>query len=272
MELATMTLAGAEALLRWQHPVKGFIPPDVFIPIAEQNGMIGKLSQWVFETGLADWERWSQEAGRRLSLSFNLSAAQFVARDHIEQMVKLLSNSSLAQELQVMIEITESLKLSDNEEYVDILRQLRQCGCRIAIDDFGTGYSSLSYLKRMPVDIIKIDKSFVRDITSDPTDAAMVRAILQMANAFGMKTVAEGVETPEQLAFLREHGCNYAQGFLFSEPVPFARFRAFAETIENTGKLARFGETSEDFLASSPSISLRGLITASPRADSFAAE
>lgn len=235
MRLDTMELSGAEALLRWQHPLKGFIPPDTFIPIAEQNGMIARLSQWVFETGLADWQRWGQENDTPLSLSFNLSAAQFVARDHIAQMVRLLSDSGLPRKHQIMIEITESLKLSDNEGYVDILRQLRQCGCRIAIDDFGTGYSSLSYLKRMPVDIIKIDKSFVRDITVDPTDAAMVRAILQMADAFGMQTVAEGVETPEQLAFLREHGCHYAQGFLFSKPVPFADFLKFAQEPANIG-------------------------------------
>jgi two-component system CheB/CheR fusion protein len=181
MALDTMTLVGAEALLRWQHPLKDFIPPDTFIPIAEQNGMIGQLSQWVFETGLADWERWNQGASMQLSLSFNLSAAQFVDRDHIKRMLKLLKDSGLASQHGVIIEITESLKLSDNEEYIEILQQFRQYGCRIAIDDFGTGYSSLSYLKRMPVDIIKIDKSFVRDIISDPTDAAMVRAILQMA-------------------------------------------------------------------------------------------
>jgi two-component system CheB/CheR fusion protein len=241
IQLDTMVLAGAEALLRWQHPHKGFIPPDTFIPIAEQNGMIVKLSDWVFQTGLAEWERWSRESGTRLSLSFNLSAAQFVARDHIEQLVKLLSDGGLAHRHQVMIEITESFKLSDNEEYVDILRQLRQCGCRIAIDDFGTGYSSLSYLKRMPVDIIKIDKSFVRDITSDPTDAAMVRAILQLAVSFGMKTVAEGVETAEQLVFLQEYGCNYAQGFFFSKPVPFANFMAFAQDAGNSSEVARLG-------------------------------
>ena len=231
MALDTMTLVGAEALLRWQHPLKDFIPPDTFIPIAEQNGMIGQLSQWVFETGLADWERWNQGASMQLSLSFNLSAAQFVDRDHIKRMLKLLKDSGLASQHGVIIEITESLKLSDNEEYIEILQQFRQYGCRIAIDDFGTGYSSLSYLKRMPVDIIKIDKSFVRDIISDPTDAAMVRAILQMANAFGMKTVAEGVETSEQLEFLREHGCNFAQGFLFSKPVPFEGFSTFANDL-----------------------------------------
>jgi two-component system CheB/CheR fusion protein len=231
MALDTMTLAGAEALLRWQHPLKGFIPPDTFIPIAEQNGMIGQLSEWVLETGLADWARWSRESGMQLSLSFNLSAAQFVDRDHIANVVKLIKDSSLAVQHRLIVEITESLKLSDNEEYVDILKRLRQYGCRIAIDDFGTGYSSLSYLKRMPVDVIKIDKSFVHDITSDPTDAAMVRAILQMAMAFGMKTVAEGVETSEQLNFLREHGCNYAQGFLFSKPVSLADFSTFAQNL-----------------------------------------
>jgi two-component system CheB/CheR fusion protein len=233
--LDSMTLIGAEALLRWQHPIKGFIPPDTFIPIAEQNGMISQLSQWVFETGLADWERWNQESGTQLSLSFNLSAAQFVDRDHIEEMVQLLKNSGLAERHQIIVEITESLKLSDNEEYVDILKRLRQYGCRIAIDDFGTGYSSLSYLKRMPVDVIKIDKSFIRDITADPTDAAMVRAILQMAKAFGMSTVAEGVETEQQLDFLREHGCNFAQGFLFSKPVPLADFSEYAQDLARNG-------------------------------------
>jgi two-component system CheB/CheR fusion protein len=241
MALDTMALVGAEALLRWQHPLKGFIPPDTFIPIAEQNGMIGQLSQWVMETGLADWERWSRETGRQLSLSFNLSAAQFVDREHIEKMVRLLKDSGLASQRRVIVEITESLKLCDNEEYVDILKRLRQYGCRIAIDDFGTGYSSLSYLKRMPVDIIKIDKSFVQDITSDPTDAAMVCAILQMAKAFGMTTVAEGVETAEQLEFLRRHGCKYAQGFLFSRPVSLGEFSAFAQDLAKNETSGVFG-------------------------------
>jgi len=234
LRLDTMALAGAEALLRWHHPVKSFIPPDVFIPVAEQNGMIGKLSQWVFNTGLADWERWLQESFTGHTLAINVSAAQFVTPEHIKQLLQLLRESKLAQSNQITIEITESLRLSDNEGYLDILRQMRQYGCKIAIDDFGTGYSSLSYLKRMPIDIIKIDKSFVRDINSDPTDAAMVRAILQMARAFGLTTVAEGVETPEQLAFLQEHGCNCAQGFLFSKPVPFGDFTAYAKGLEKS--------------------------------------
>ena len=243
IRLDTMALAGAEALLRWQHPTKGFIPPDVFIPVAEQNGVIGKMSQWVFETGLADWEGWLRESGTQMSLSFNLSAAQFVARNHIEQMVKLLADSRLARENKITVEITESLKLSDNTDYIDILNRLRECGCRVAMDDFGTGYSSLSYLKRMPIDIIKIDKSFVCDITSDPTDAATVRAILQMASAFGMATVAEGVETEEQLAFLQKHGCDFAQGFLFSKPVPFSDFTAFARNWSTANGIRQLATT-----------------------------
>ena len=184
IDLDQMTLVGAEALIRWDHPVKGFIPPDIFIPVAEQNGMIPVLSQRVFSAGLADWEHWIGKCKKNHSISFNMSAAEFVLRDHIEGLLRLLRNRPNSSDYSVQIEITESLKLSDNEEYMGILRKLRDCGCRIAIDDFGTGYSSLSYLKRMPVDTIKIDKSFVQDVTSDPTDAAMVLAILRMAANF----------------------------------------------------------------------------------------
>ncbi|HIJ38047.1 MAG TPA: EAL domain-containing protein [Rhodospirillaceae bacterium] len=229
IRLDTLAMSGAEALLRWQHPARGFIPPDVFIPVAEQNGMISKLSRWVFAKGLTTWENCATAPGTALSLSFNLSAAEFVSRDHMEQLLLLLSKRDLSPEHQILIEITESMKLSDNTEYIEILQRLKDHGCQIAIDDFGTGYSSLSYLKRMPIDIIKIDKSFVQDITHDATDAATVKAILQMADAFGMKTVAEGVETPEQLAFLQEHGCTFAQGFLFSKPLPFDEFINFAQ-------------------------------------------
>lgn len=228
VQLDSMALTGAEALLRWKHPVKGHIGPDVFIPVAEQNGMISKLSEWAFAKGLSDWRRLTADSGTRLSLSFNLSVAQFVARDHIEQSLMQLCESDLAKENRIIVEITESLKISDNSEHVGVLTRLRNSGCKIAIDDFGTGYSSLSYLKRMPVDIIKIDRSFVHDITTDPADAATVRAILQMASAFGLKTIAEGVETEEQLAFLKAYGCDYAQGYLFSKPIPYAEFVAYA--------------------------------------------
>jgi len=224
VRIDTQTVVGAEALLRWNHPAKGYIPPDIFIPVAEQNGMIGKLTDWALKEGISDWEPWTQLAGQGQVLSFNLSSALFVARDQIEQTLLRLRESSLADKRLLTVEITESLKLSDNHEYIELLRGLRRDGCRVAIDDFGTGYSSLSYLKRMPVDIIKIDKSFIHDIATDPVDAAMIRAMLQMANAFGLETVAEGVETAEQLSFLRANGCTYAQGYLFGEAVPLADF------------------------------------------------
>jgi two-component system CheB/CheR fusion protein len=237
VRIDTHAIVGAEALLRWNHPTKGNIPPDVFIPIAEQNGMIGKLTDWALDRGISDWRSWSQSVEHGQSLSFNLSSALFVARDHVEKVLLRLRECSLTDQLLLTVEITESLKLSDNHEYVELLRSLRRSGCRIAIDDFGTGYSSLSYLKRMPVDIIKIDKSFVHDIATDPADAAMIRAMLQMANAFGLETVAEGVETAEQLAFLRANGCTYAQGYHFGKAVPhadFSRMVARAEVARNT--------------------------------------
>lgn len=228
VRLDSGTIAGAEVLLRWNHPAKGYISPELFIPVAEQNGTIGRLTEWVLEKALSHWERWCSESGTALNLSFNLSAAHFVAREHIKQTLQELKSSGLAGRGQLTVEITESLKLADNNDYLSILHDLREYGCQIAIDDFGTGYSSLNYLKRMPVDILKIDRTFVQDITTDEMDAAMVRAIIQMANAFGLKTVAEGVETLEQLEFLKTNGCESAQGFLFSRAVPFAEFVALA--------------------------------------------
>ena len=182
--------------------------------------MIVQLGQRVVETGIADWEKLSAET-LPLSLSFNLSAAQFVAHDHIASLLEMLANTRIGEKHRITIEITESLKLFDSADYLDTLNRFRACGCRIAIDDFGTGHSSLNYLTRIPVDIVKIDKSFVQRITSEPNHAAMVRAILQMAESFELETVAEGVETREQLEFLKAHGCNYAQGFLFARPMPF---------------------------------------------------
>ncbi|MBS1143985.1 MAG: putative methyltransferase CheR [Proteobacteria bacterium] len=224
VRIETRAVVGAEALLRWKHPAKGYIPPEVFIPVAEQNGAIARLTDWALERGISDWETRILPAGHNQVLAFNLSAALFVARDLIEKTLSRLRESALARRGQLTVEITESLKLSDNHDYVEILRALQRDGCRIAIDDFGTGYSSLSYLRRVPVDIVKIDKTFIHDIATDPADAALIRAILQMANAFGLETVAEGVETPEQLAFLRANGCTYAQGFLFGNALSVDEF------------------------------------------------
>lgn len=224
IRLDTMSLAGAEALLRWNHPSKGLIPPEVFIPVAEQNGMIGRLSHWTIAVSLADWGG----AGPDFTLSFNLSAAQFLARDHIEQILAQIEEGAGTRRHGVTVEVTEGLRLTESGEHIQIFNRLRAIGCNLALDDFGTGFASLSYLKRLPFGVIKIDRSFVSDITLDSTDAAMVKAILQIAGAFGMTTVAEGVETQAQLEFLREHGCTYAQGFLFGAPMPHKRFIEFS--------------------------------------------
>ncbi|MEI6733349.1 MAG: EAL domain-containing protein [Comamonadaceae bacterium] len=222
VDLESMNVVGVEALMRWNHPASGFIPPEVFIPVAEQTGMISTLSKWVFETALKDWSQWRPESKVPMNLAFNLSAAQFVMQSHVADLLELVDGYMRTSGCFVTVEITESLKLVESTEYLDVLNKFRHIGCRIAIDDFGTGYSSISYLKRLPIDVVKIDKSFVRDITSNPSGAATVRAILQMAIALDLKVVAEGVETKEQLDFLRQHGCHFAQGFLFSKPAPLA--------------------------------------------------
>ncbi len=227
IELESMNVVGAEALMRWNHPASGFIPPEVFIPVAEQTGIISTLSKWVFDTALTDWSQWRPEFKAPMNLAFNLSASQFVMQSHVADLLELVEGYIRTSGCLVTFEITESLKLVESAEYLEVLKKFRDIGCRIAIDDFGTGYSSISYLKRLPIDIVKIDKSFVCDITSEPSDAATVRAILQMAIALGLKVVAEGVETKDQLDFLRQHGCHFAQGFLFSKPAPVADFRTF---------------------------------------------
>jgi EAL domain-containing protein (putative c-di-GMP-specific phosphodiesterase class I) len=224
VRLSDMRIVGAEALAHWHHPARGLIPAEVFVPVAEQNGMIVQLGQTVFEIGIADWKALAAEP-HPLALSFNLSAAQFVAHNHIASLLNMLADTRLGEKHRITIEITESLKLFDSADYLETLNRFRACGCLIAIDDFGTGHSSLSYLTRIPVDIIKIDKSFVQKIASAPNHAAMVRAILQMAASFELETVAEGVETTEQLEFLKAHGCGYAQGFLLAHPMPFDEFQ-----------------------------------------------
>lgn len=244
VRLSDMSIVGAEALAHWHHPARGHIPAEVFVPVAEQNGMIVQLGQTVFETGIADWKTLHAET-RPLSLSFNLSAAQFVAHNHIASLLEMLSDTQLGQNHRITIEITESLKLFDSTDYLDTLNRFRACGCLIAIDDFGTGHSSLSYLTRIPVDIIKIDKSFVQRITSDPNHAAMVRAILQMADSFDLETVAEGVETKDQLEFLKVHGCDYAQGFLFARPMPFDQLRTTLQEKHITTKTRKSRRTTK---------------------------
>ena len=211
-------LEGAEALVRWNHPTRGEIAPDHFIKIAEESGLIVPIGGWVLEHALLAVRRW-QEMRPGLTMAVNLSARQLQERD-LPGVVQRLLATTRADPSCVILEITESVLMQDTEETIERLHELKRLGINIAIDDFGTGYSSLSYLKRLPTDILKIDRSFTAGVDRGPEDSALTRAIVRLSSTFGLHTVAEGVETVEQAEALRAMGCEYGQGFLFAKPLP----------------------------------------------------
>ena len=221
------TLLGAEALVRWRHPQRGMISPGEFIPLAEQTGLILPLGQYVLQTACEQLQRWSgQPETAHLSISVNVSARQFRQAGFVAEVLQTLRNHN-AEPGKLKLELTESLLLGDIEDTIARMVQLKSEGVGFALDDFGTGYSSLSYLKRLPLDQIKIDQSFVRDVLTDPNDAAIVRTILALAKSLDLEVVAEGVETTGQLSFLRLHGCEGFQGYLFGRPGPAEDIDAF---------------------------------------------
>ncbi|MBB6559406.1 diguanylate cyclase (GGDEF)-like protein/PAS domain S-box-containing protein [Acidovorax soli] len=213
-------LLGAEALVRWNHPRRGLVLPGEFIPLAEQTGLILPLGQWVLEAACAQLVQWSRSAlTRPFFLSVNVSVRQFRQPDFVTQVLGALQASGANPE-RLRFELTESLLLTDVEDSIARMEQLRRHGVGFSMDDFGTGYSSLSYLKRLPLDQLKIDQGFVRDLQTDPNDAAIVRTILALARSLDLSVVAEGVETPGQFEFLQRHGCQAFQGYLFARPMP----------------------------------------------------
>ncbi|MEO8006067.1 MAG: EAL domain-containing protein [Betaproteobacteria bacterium] len=217
IDLATRRIFGAEALVRWKHPKLGMISPSRFVPVAEECGLVGQIGEWVLNAACLQIREW-QDAGYSLQVAVNVSPRQFQDYDLAELVMDIMRNVGVqAQNLE--IELTESAVMADAESSIVSLERLAALGVQIAIDDFGTGYSSLSYLKRLPLDLLKIDQTFVRDITSDPNDAAIVRAIITLASSLGIKVIAEGVENEAQLAFLNAYGCQYAQGYLFGRPL-----------------------------------------------------
>jgi diguanylate cyclase (GGDEF)-like protein/PAS domain S-box-containing protein len=234
IDLATRRMFGAEALLRWKHPKLGMISPSVFVPVAEEAGLVGQIGEWVLHTACRQIRQW-QDAGYSLQLGVNVSARQFQDYD-VAELVKDILRDTGVQAQNLEIELTESAVMRDAESSIVTLERLAALGVQIAIDDFGTGYSSLSYLKRLPLDVLKIDQSFVRDISSDPNDAAIVRAIITLARSLGIKVIAEGVENEAQLAFLNAYGCHYAQGYLFGKPLTAAQLvkRIAAGALEQT--------------------------------------
>lgn len=218
VEISTGLILGIEALIRWQHPEWGLISPAEFIPIAEDTGLILSIGEWVIRTACQQAKRWQDQGFPPLRVSVNLSARQFQQPNLVLKVADILSETGLDPRW-LELEITESIAMKDVEFTGKMLFELRKMGITIAIDDFGTGYSSLSYLKRLPIDIIKIDRSFIRDITTDPDDASIVSTIIVLARNLKMQVIAEGVETEEQLAFLRKQNCDQMQGYLFSKPL-----------------------------------------------------
>lgn len=217
---------GAEVLLRWNHPVFGLISPVQFIPLAEESGLIVPIGLWVLETACAQLSHWQGRAlTRDLTLAVNVSARQFRQKDFVVQVQRALQQSGAKPSL-LKLELTESVVLENVEDTIAKMRELKLLGVSFSMDDFGTGYSSLQYLKRLPLDQIKIDQSFVRDIATDPNDAAIVQTVIAMTEALGLNVIAEGVETIEQFEFLDLRGCHAFQGFLFSIPVPIGEFEA----------------------------------------------
>ncbi|EGV28156.1 diguanylate cyclase/phosphodiesterase with PAS/PAC sensor(s) [Thiorhodococcus drewsii AZ1] len=210
---------GAEALLRWHRPKHGSIAPSAFIPVAEETGLILPIGRWVLEAACAQLKAWAGDPETRdLQLAVNVSARQFYQPDFVAEVQAILANSG-ANPTRLKLELTESIVLEQTEIVIERMQALRALGVSFSMDDFGTGYSSLSYLKRLPLEQLKIDKSFVQDISTDPNDAAIVQAILAMSHSLGLMVIAEGVETPEQQAFLLAHGCDAFQGYLFGRPV-----------------------------------------------------
>ncbi len=219
VDLRTGKIIGVEALIRWNHPEYGMIAPSRFIALAEETGLIVPIGAWVIRTACAQNKAWQRAGHDSLKIAVNLSALQFTQHDLVELIALALAETKLDPQY-LEIELTESMVMADVDRAIEILRKLNELGVQISIDDFGTGYSSLSYLKRFPIDVLKVDQSFVRDITVDPDDAAIVASIISLAHSLRLQVIAEGVETAEQLDYLQGNDCDVMQGYHFSRPLP----------------------------------------------------
>ena len=225
-DCAAGVMIGVEALVRWKHPEHGYIGPDEFIPIAEESGLIGELGSWVLRQACTDVLALSEHSGVPLNVAVNVSARQFRDNGFLHVVQAILASSGLAAE-RLELELTESVLMDDVTRAVDFMHAIRRLGVRMSIDDFGTGYSSLSYLQSFPIDQLKLDRSFVRPLPE--AGATLASAVIALAHGFKLTVVAEGVETAEQLAWLRSAGCDVAQGYLLGRPMPIAALRALGQ-------------------------------------------
>ena len=223
VNLKTGKIAGAEALIRWYNPEKGLVSPAEFIPLAEETGLIISIGEWVLRTACNQTKIWQEAGFFPFQIAVNLSRRQFMQRNLQERIIKIIEEVDLKPN-NLELEVTESLVMQNEKTASRIMKSWQKCGIKISIDDFGTGYSSLSYLREFPFDVIKIDRSFIRNITADSKTEAITIAIIQMAHSLSLKVVAEGVETQAELDFLRKHKCDEMQGYLFSAPLPKSKF------------------------------------------------
>jgi diguanylate cyclase (GGDEF)-like protein len=230
IDLRTATVVGAEALIRWQKPGHGWVYPSDFIPVAEDSGLIVPLSKWVLAQACRQTRAWQTAGLPLIRMSVNMSPIDFRQRDFVDGVAHVLEQTGLAPEW-LELEITEGVLMQNVEATMTALNRLKALGTRLAIDDFGTGYSSLSYLRRFPIDVLKIDQSFIRGLSDDRNDAALVSAIINLGKGLGLKVIAEGIETAEQLAFLKAHHCEEGQGYFFSKALPAD---AFAHLLAGT--------------------------------------
>ena len=234
----TGAVRSAEALIRWIHPQRGLIPPDTFIPLAEECGLIGAIGEWVAREACRQARAWQDQGLPPLRVSVNLSPSQFRGSGLTDTIRGALDGAALDPQY-FEVELTESAVMSDPEESIAILEQLSSMGVMVSVDDFGTGYSSMSYLRRFPIDKLKIDRVFISEIASRPEDASIVRAIVSLAHSLRLKVVAEGVETPAQLEFLKAIGCDEYQGYHFSRPLPGDEFERLIREKANSEPLTQ---------------------------------
>ena len=232
VDMRNRTIFGVEALARWNHPDKGLLSPKMFIPLAEDTGLIVPIGEWVLRTACAQNKAWHAAGFGQLQVTVNISSSQFRQKNFLETVTSALNDTGMDPSC-LELELTESVFMETTETTISTLKALKAFGVRISIDDFGTGYSSLSYLKRFPIDTLKIDRAFVRDITTDPDDRAIVKAIIAMSHSLNLRVVAEGVETAHQLALLSQQGSDGIQGHLFSPPLPS---HSFLELLKEGGK------------------------------------
>ncbi|MEY2977862.1 MAG: hypothetical protein RLZZ435_2001, partial [Cyanobacteriota bacterium] len=245
IDLSTHTIVGAEALLRWKHPIKGLIPPAIFIPIAERSNLITPMGNWVLETACLEAAKWQTLFPTPLKVSVNLSPAQLHQPDPCPELTtnstnanipredplisvieQVLTSSKLPPHL-LMLEITENALIKNKFSFIETIHKLKSLGVQLAIDDFGTGYSSLSYLQQFPFNVVKLDRSFVSNCFKNSTQGSIIIAIIQLAKSLNLNTVAEGIEAEEEAQFLLREGCSLAQGYLYSPPLPAQDFQQF---------------------------------------------